>query len=213
MRLGVGAVVVLVVLAGCSGMGGGVNGSDGGETATVTATATTTPTATVAPPEGEIVAFEDLASTEQEAFLDAVKGGSVRFVPGDLEGYYYTVVYDFRCVDYVWYEGRYYEVDVNEGRTYISRTFELRAVQNASADATVRDYANFSEDEQEMFRKALNDEYTTGYGGASGVFGVDYIRYENRTYRVVRTRIADGPSYSLTVQRYDPDGFDSGEEC
>jgi hypothetical protein len=213
MRLGAVAVVVLVVLAGCSGMGGGVNGTEGDETETGTATAT--PTATVAPPEGEIVAFEDLGGRGQEAFLDALENGSVRFapVPSDLDGYPNNVGRQFRCVDYVRYEGRYYEVDFDRGRTYISREFRLRRV-TPPENATVADFQNFSERGKEMFRDAVADfEYDTGYGGAVGVFENTYIRYQNQTYRVERGVIADGPSYSLSVERYDPDDSDSGEEC
>jgi hypothetical protein len=213
MRLGAMSVVLLVVLAGCSGMGGGVNGTGEGGTATETATPTATPTATVAPPDGEIVAFGDLGSTEQEAFLEAVDGGSVRFVPGDLEGYSYSVVYDFRCVDYVRYEGRYYEVDVNRGRLYKSKTFELGEATNVSSDAAIRDYRNLSEIEQERVQDALVGEYTTGYGEGDGVFGVDYIRHQNQTYRVVRTRIADGPSYSMIVERYEPGRVGPEDTC
>lgn len=211
-------VVLLVVLAGCGAdTGTGVddrytnqskNGeSIGSQTGTTDATTTTNQT-----PEGDIVAFSELNSVEQEAFLQAVNGIYVHFNDGD-NTYAEYFVRDFRDVDYIEYNDSYYAVNVGQSQGYTGTTYKVRRV-SPSTTVTATDFANLSDVQKQVFLGALDEggeyEYVTEGGRSTGVFGSEYVRYEGELYRVETGIIEDGvSSYTMSVERYQPSNSSS----
>lgn len=220
MKAATVGVVLLVLLSGCAGLtdGGGTQptagtsttvGSPTDQTRTATVTATPTPT----PPEGaaqdDIVAFSDLTSTQQNAFLSATNR-TVTFAPespaiNNSQGYSLDAVTPFQGNEYVRYEGAYYRLTLRLGQTYMSYRIEADA-ESAGENATVHEYGDLPSDLQTAVQNAIvGRSYWTPYGMSGDspprpLRDGDYVRYENATYLITFTGVADSPSHRLTVE-------------
>lgn len=203
----------LLLSAGCSG-GGRTTATPTGERATPSPTAhTTTPTpidepngTTVAP--ARVVAFEDLTERQRSAFREATDG-EVQFVPPSTYidgGYDYTTIGPFEDHDFVRYEGELYRIELHEreGELYASYTIETSPGTPGNNDTVVA-FDGLPRDVQDEVRVSITEgEYHTPFGMWQSIpdslDGVEYVRYENRTYEMGYV-VSDSWASILTVEK------------
>lgn len=151
--------VLLIVLAGCSGLNGGAP-----------STQPTDPTSTVAT-SNNTVNYTELSDTEQQAF-DAAQQRSTGFAPISVreslainQTYFPLDAQDvFQNHEYVQKNGSYYQISW-DGHTSLA-TYEIRVTeQQPSENASVVALGNLSSEVREPVQKAIeNGSYETPYG-------------------------------------------------
>lgn len=166
-------VVLLVLLAGCSGLNGGAPSTQ--PTETTTAVPTTTSSTSNATPTGatpsNTVNYTALSDTEQQAF-DAAQQRSTGFAPPSVQEspavnrtYFPLDAQDvFQNHEYVQKNGSYYQISW-DGHTSLA-TYEIRVTeQQPSENASVVALENLSSEVREPVQKAIeNGSYDTPFG-------------------------------------------------
>ncbi len=192
------AVALCLVLAGCSG-----------STQSEPATETPTPTSTPSPPDGSVVAYSSLTSTEQVVFDRARANGSVGLGPDSPELDYElpsSAATPFQEHDHVKRNGTYYEVSVAD-RGFVG-SYALDAELTEPGDSeTVVAFENVTGEDVAILQQALRDgRYAVPPGGEAS-FDVsvgtgDVVEYRGETYRLTRI-VGDYPTYQVSVTAAD----------
>lgn len=183
-------LTLLLVLAGCTGPGSDVAGTE-----TPTVTPASTPTVTLDTPTdataGNTVDYVDLSPEGQAAF-DAAVDGEVKFLLESpyVEGEYFepSVAEEFGDVEYVRTDERTYALSRSFGELYAS--YDLYAEPASPADdATVIDHENLSSNVSTEVRWAVeNGSHYLPLGKWDSLppdlDDTDYVRYDGKTYRM-----------------------------
>lgn len=205
---------LLVLTAGCLGSPsvGPVATNETPAAEISTSSADDTITAPVPPDAPEnAVAFENLTDRQQEAFLDALDG-DVRFAPASpyIEGAYdQDSIGMFRIHDYVRYGGRYYRVSTeSHANRYMAFTIKMER-WTPGPNETVVAFEDLPPKIRDEVGKAIEKgSHRVPYGKWSGIpnefHEFEYVRYENRTYKLTDLLWYDAPGYELTVSEYRP---------
>jgi hypothetical protein len=188
------ALLCLVVTAGCVGSLGGDGGADG-------PTQTPTTTAGPAPPDAtaaNTVQFGNLSEDQRRAFR-AARYDPVAFAPD--ERFSIGDVSTFRSHEYVRYEGRYYAIETRSRMGPMASTWGAELL-SSEPNATVRRFESLSQPLKNVVATAATGgSYRVGYGEdpPEGLYDLEYVRYDNDTYRIFGERVMDSPEWVLTV--------------
>lgn len=200
------ALALLLVLAGCTGVGGpgqpaatesppSATPTTADPTPTATHTETNEPTPTDAT-SGNTVEYSDLSETQQRAFDEAIANGSAEFAPPSIRESPYVEgrLFDeddlgrLRAAEFVVKDGAYYRLSLEMGRLIAS--YGLQATESdPSENATVVPLGDLSADAREPVRRAIeNGSYGTQPGRWSslpqGLDDADYVRYNGSHYEI-----------------------------
>ncbi len=190
-------VVLLVLLAGCSGLNGGVPSTQ--PTETTSAVPTTTSSPSNATPTGatlsNTVNYTALSDTEQQAFDAAQQRGtgfapdSVRESPYVNQTYFPTDAKEvFQNHEYVQKNGSYYQLSWDAGPTLA--TYEIQVTeQQPSENASVVALENISLEVREPVQKAIeNGSYDTPFGKwdslPESLSNTDFVRANGTYYKL-----------------------------
>jgi anti-sigma28 factor (negative regulator of flagellin synthesis) len=200
-------VVLLLVLAGCSGVGGPANTNESTATTAPTAATETTATETTSTtvPELDSVDYAELSPVERRAFDRAVQGEAV-FVPGSVatsdsldDSYFSQLVAGvFRVNDYVRKDGVLYRLNYEEtgGPLVASYTFQATESQPTGNETAV-DFEAIPSRAKEPVRSAIeNGSYEVPAGKWSAApegLRDRHVRYNGSVYRI---NIAVGDEFS-----------------
>lgn len=203
------ALAALLLCAGCAAFGGSAPTAEPTRVERVDLPVPTsrTPTATETPTAAPALAYEDLSDRERAAFRDAMDG-EVTFAPTSPNvsdaAYALDHAEAFRDTEYVRHEGQRYRVALDRGATYAAYGLEL-AAENAGGNATTVAFENLSTTARYHLERAVErGEYTVPYGvwtsPPAALADATHLRYENETYALRFTSVADAPSYTLTAR-------------
>lgn len=185
------AIVVVIVLAGCSGAGGPESPHPGATTDTPVQTtrSAATPVIPDDATEANTVEYAELTEEQENAFDAAVTGGA-EFLPSEIDsGYFDPDLSDpFERNDYVLKNETYFELSYRSGAQYSSH--EIRAVEaRPSENDTVVAFDDLSNRSQQVVRSAIESgSYTSPWRRSNSIppdlSGVNYVRYSGTHYRL-----------------------------
>ncbi|GAA0262008.1 hypothetical protein [Halobacterium noricense] len=187
-------VVLLVLLAGCSGLNGGAPSTQPTETTSPDPTTTSSPSNAT---PSNTVNYTELSDTEQRAF-DTAQQRQVGFAPDAIREspyvnrtYFPTDAQDvFQNHEYVLKNGTYYRLTWHVGPIVAQHIIEVSEREQAPPEnATVVSLGNFTPDVREAVEKAIeNGRYETTFGKWNALpdelDGVDYIRDGEQYYEL-----------------------------
>lgn len=163
------------------------------------------------PPESATVRYENLTAVQQSAFRDALDGGAV-FIPRNTSyvnaTHEYLAEHDepFHDNEFVRYDGSLYRLNVSWGPMFSMYDVRTEAATPPD-DADVTPFADLPESVRDETRTAVvNGSYLSPpykWGSApEPLVETEYLRYENRTYRLV-VGVADGGARIVDAEKYE----------
>lgn len=161
-------VILLVLLAGCSGLNGGAPTTQPTETTSAVPTTTSSPSNAT---PSNTVNYTALSDTEQQAF-DAAQQRATGFAPDSVresssvnQTYFPTDTKEvFQNHEYVQKNGSYYQLSWDAGPTLA--TYDIQVTEHQpSENASVVALENLSSEVREPVQKAIeNGSYDTPFG-------------------------------------------------
>lgn len=185
-------VVLLVLLAGCSGLNGSAPSTQPTETTSVVPTTTSSPSN--ATPSNTVI-YTALSDTEQQAF-DAAQQRATGFAPDSVrESPYVNRTYFptdakevFQNHEFVQKNGSYYQLSWDAGPTLATYDIQITE-QQLSENASVVALENLSPEVREPVQKAIeNGSHDTPFGKwdslPESLSNADFVRANGTHYKI-----------------------------